>query len=299
MRIAITGAGGFIGSHVTEIASRSGNEVFAIGRTKIDLPNVRFQECDLHDHNAMRAALADLEADLLIHLAWYAEPGKFWTAPENLDCVSSSIELVRAFVDAGGKRVLVSGSCAEYDWTEPCLDERDTNLNPSTLYGQSKASLFQILSAASPILGFELAWGRIFFPFGPGDRPERLLGTLMIAARENRPANFSSGTQERDFMFVEDVASALWALATSDVVGPVNIGSGTPVSVREFVEQAATLVKVPLSLEFGKKALQAGEPQTLFASTKRLREEVGFLPQYTREAALLRTFEKEGLASSS
>ncbi|MXO95125.1 NAD-dependent epimerase/dehydratase family protein [Erythrobacter aquimaris] len=297
MRIAITGSNGFIGRHVTKIASRSENEVFAIGRANIDLPNPRFHECDLHDHETMRAALADIRPDLLIHLAWYAEPGKFWSAPENLDWVSSSLELVRAFVKAGGKRVVVSGSCAEYAWDDQCLDECATEVKPASLYGQSKASLFEILRAASPILGFELAWGRIFFPYGPGDRPERLLGTLISAIREGKPAIFSSGTQQRDFMFVEDVASALWALANSSVVGPVNIGTGTPVPVRQFVEEVADQTGVPVSLEFGKRDLPDGEPQSLFAATKRLREEVCFTPQFSRQAAIARTLEKEGLIS--
>ena len=199
MRLLLTGASGFVGRHAATQAVAAGYETVAIGRTDPGIAGLAFRACDLMDPAQLRSIVTDIRPQAVLHMAWYAEPGQFWNSSVNLDWVARSLDLARAFADVGGGRLVVAGSCAEYDWSGPMLDEATTPLNPSTLYGHAKAGLFRLLEAGAPELGISLGWGRIFFPYGPGDHPKRLLGCLMQALREGRPAQFSHGMQERDF----------------------------------------------------------------------------------------------------
>lgn len=276
-RVLLTGATGFIGREVLKSLVRSGCEVHSIGRSQPKSDQCYHHTCDLLTDDS-EGVIRAIAATHLIHTAWYATPGKFWTAPENLDWVAASIKLTRNFAAHGGQRLVVTGSCAEYDWSGVKLSEEDTPIAPATLYGQSKASLFQLLSMSAPVLGLSLAWARIFIPYGPEESAERLLGSLINAIRHELPANFSVGTQKRDFIHVTDVAEALIAIMLSNLEGPVNIGSGETLSVRNFVERAALSSERNPEIFFGTRPLPVSEPAELVATVERLRLETSFEP---------------------
>lgn len=278
-RVLLTGARGFIGREVIPALRRAGCEVHAITSHGGDIPGAAVHRLDLLTDDPV-PMLERVKADCLLHLAWYAEPGKFWNAPENLDWVAASIRLVRAFSSTGGDRVVIAGSCAEYDWSRPELDEGTTPLCPATLYGEAKASLFRLLARAEPNIGISLGWGRIFFPFGPEDRPERLLGSLMRGFSKRQPIDLSAGAQVRNFIHVADVAEALTRLLLSTVSGAVNIALRETISVREFAEAAARAVDAEQLLRFGRREMQPGDPLRLEAATRRLYDEVGFTPSF-------------------
>lgn len=274
-RVAITGASGFIGRETLWPLRAAGFEVVTLGR---DL---------LRDDPASR--LAGLRCTHLLHLAWVATPGKFWTAPENLDWVAASLRLVRAFAAAGGKRAVVAGSCAEYDWGHALLDERRTPLRPGTLYGTAKAGLFELLTAAAPGLGVSLGWGRVFFPYGPREAPGKLIGGVIDAVAAGARVAVSTGTQSRDFMHVADAAAALVALLDSPVEGAVNIASGIATPVREVVAAVAARAGDASLIDWGARPRQPGEPEMMAASVARLRREVGFAPRWRLTGGLAHT----------
>ena len=120
-RVLLTGARGFIGREVVAALLKAGCEIHAITQRGEAVPGAVVHRLDLLTENPA-ATVQRVKADHLLHLAWYAEPGKFWNAPENLDWVAASIRLVREFSNAGGHRVVVAGSCAEYDWSRPILN---------------------------------------------------------------------------------------------------------------------------------------------------------------------------------
>ena len=205
MRVLLTGATGFIGREIVRPLMATGAEVHTLGRGTPDAPGVSHHPLDLLGATDF-AVVRDIGATHLVHLAWHPERN-FWTAPENLDWVAASLRLFRAFAAGGGRRAVVAGSCAEYAWGAARLDEAASPIAPTTLYGTAKASLHALLAAAAPDLGLSLAWPRIFFPYGPLERPQRLLGTLLDAMRRNEVARFSADTQRRDFIHVEDAAA--------------------------------------------------------------------------------------------
>ena len=284
-RVIVTGGSGFIGRATIAPLLAAGYEVHLLGRSTASIEGTQGHAIDLlaADPAALIAAIGPSH---LLHLAWFAEPGKFWNAPENLDWVAASLRLVRGFAAAGGKRITVAGSCAEYDWAHACLDEAATPLNPATLYGTAKTGLFRTLVAAAPVLGVSLAWGRIFFPYGPGERSGRLLPDVIAAVRAGRRVATSDGGQLRDYIHVDDAAAALVALLDSDVTGAVNIASGTMRPVRDIIGMAAALAGDATLIDWGARPRQPGEPEAMEAATGRLVGEVGFASRWTLEAGL-------------
>lgn len=294
-RVVVTGGTGFIGTAAVAALRARGHEVHLLARSPQPVAECVVHGCDLLADDPARL-LAELRPSHLLHLAWYAEPGKFWHAPENLDWVAASLRLARGFAAAGGRRLTVAGSGTEYDWRFPRLDERRTPPGARHLYGRAKAALFDLLSAAAPGLGLSLAWGRVFFLYGPGEHAGRLVSDVIDGVRAGRRVATSDGAQARDFLHVEDVAGALAALLDSPVEGPVNIASGTATPLRALIERVAALAGDATLVDYGARARQPGEPQYLVADVARLRDEVGFRPRFDLGAGLADTVARRAAA---
>jgi nucleoside-diphosphate-sugar epimerase len=267
--VLVTGATGFIGRQASPLLTERGYEVRGVGGGDVDLLEA----------GAAESLIAEVRPSHLLHLAWYAVPGTFWTAPENADWVEASLRLLRAFADAGGGRATIAGSCAEYEWTGTgVLSERGTPLRPATFYGACKNELRSRSEDLAADRGLSLAWGRIFFLYGPHEPPGRLVSQVASALVKGEPASTSEGTQRRDFLHVRDVASAFAALLDSGVEGPVNVGSGAAVPVREVVSLIAEATGRPELVRCGELPAQPGDPPVLEADVARLRGEVGWSP---------------------
>lgn len=292
-RVLVTGASGFVGLPTLAALAASGAEVHAIS-TRASPPHVegvRWHHCDLGDGPALERMMQALAPEQLVHLAWYVEHGRFWSAPENLLWVERSLRLLRAFTLNGGRRALLLGTCAEYDWSavEEPLREYGSPLAPASLYGVAKDALRRVASAYAVTADLELAWGRLFFMYGPREPRGRLVPAVITSLLAGAPVETTSGVQRRDFMHVADVAAALVAVLMSDVVGPVNIASGDDVAVAEVVERIAIEIGRPELLRRGALPDRADEPLLLSADTNRLRREVGFLPGISLERGIAET----------
>jgi len=290
-RVLVTGGTGFVGRDAVSLLAAAGWEVHVVTRraeTASAEPGVVTHRADLLADGEPEALVVRIEPTHLLHLAWYAVPGAFWSSPENVRWLEASLRLARAFAAVGGKRAVVAGTCAEYDWSEGFCSESNTPLRPATLYGACKHALESSLAAWARVVGIELAWGRIFFLYGPREDPARLVPAVTRALLAGEPAACSSGTQVRDFLFSRDVAAAFVALLTSDIVGPVNIGSGVPVSVGEVIEHVARAVGRPELVRLGALPTRPDEPPLLVADVSRLREEVGWTPSVPLEKGIER-----------
>ena len=295
MRVLLTGASGFIGRAVVPLLLEAGVEVHALGRSPVDHAGVIDHPADLLA-GVDRGMIEAIGATHLLHLAWEARPG-FWAASENLDWVAASIGLVRAFVAGGGRRAVVAGSCAEYDWTgSGRLEEATSPIQPATLYGTAKASLHAVLAKAAPGLGLSLAWARIFFPYGPGERPERLLGSLLEAAHSGDVAKVSEGSQRRDFIHVEDVAAALVAILAAPVEGVVNVASGKAATVRRFVEIATQAAGSADRVAYGAIPTRPDDPPLIEGAIDRLLAETAYHPRFTLETGLADAVARFGIS---
>lgn len=278
MRTVLTGASGFIGSRVAKLLLDEGAEVHAIGRT--DVPGATFHRADLL-RDDLTPLLAGIAPTHLVHLAWNEDRATLWNGVDNLAWVAASLRLALAFRDAGGTRAVFGGSSAEYDWMQPRLDEATTPLAPATGYGLAKRTLFELLTRTPALAPLSVGWARIFFAFGPNDKPDRLLSQVIDGIAAGRMVACSAGTQVRPFMHVDDVAGALIALLRSPVEGPVNIALAETMSVGDLARCAGTAAGDASLIAFGTQPLQPGEPPVLRAAVDRLINEVGFVPRYT------------------
>ena len=277
-RVLVTGASGFIGRHALGALAARGYEVHAVARRPSAESAAQWHAVDLLDAHAAATLLARLRPTHLLHFAWYAEHGKFWTAPENFAWVDASQHLLQAFVANGGRRFVGVGSCAEYDWNAGHCSEAATALVPATLYGTCKDLFRRYLEAYAQHRGIEAGWGRVFHLFGAGEHPARLAASVIAALRRGEPAACTAGEQLRDFMHVADVAAAFAALLDSPATGAVNMASGDPVTIRTFVTQIAELMDRRELLRLGALPTRAGDPPVLTADTVRLNTEVGWRP---------------------
>ena len=182
MRVLLTGASGFIGKQVLAQLEHYGIDTVVVGRSSPIEFNGVFIEADLLNQDVCQEIIFRAQPTHLLHLAWYAEHGHYWNSHLNLRWVEATTRLVEAFCTAGGKHVIVAGTCAEYDWSHGCCREGVTPLMPSTLYGTAKNTTRRLVTAVCEDNGVPWAWGRIFLPFGPGEDRRRLIPSMFLRA---------------------------------------------------------------------------------------------------------------------
>jgi nucleoside-diphosphate-sugar epimerase len=255
------------------------------------LDSVSLFHCDLYDADAVRRLVSETRPESAIHLAWYAEPGKYWQARENLDCVRMSLSLVQTLTEAGCSRFVGAGTCAEYDWDYGFLSEDVTPLKPRSFYGICKNATREILQAFCAQVGMGFAWTRFFNLYGPMEAKERLIPYVVLTLLKGEVAKCTPGEQVRDFLHVEDAASAVWAVAKSDLSGPVNIGSGQPIKVRTIVETVAQHLKREENVALGALPTDPQEPPLLLADVRRLASGVGWKPSLSLKEGVAKTCE--------
>jgi len=291
--ILLTGATGYIGKRAIQFLLEHDFVVYATTSKKLLPENSKhlFWQCiDLLDPNQTEELIAETRPSYLLHLAWYVEHGKFWNAPENLKWARASLNLIELFAKYGGQRVVAAGTCAEYDWSESgVFNEQTSALRPLTLYGASKHGFYLIAGKFAETVNLSFAWGRIFFPFGFDEPPNRLIPSVARALLKNEPAKCSHGEQIRDFMFVEDTAAAFVALLDSEVKGAVNIASGNGVKIKAVVESIAEIIGRKELLQIGALPASPNEPPILVGDVNRLRKEVNFYQKNNLQLNLART----------
>lgn len=276
--VLVTGATGLIGRSVTQVLRGRGYEVTALSRSGRAVAGVVGTTCNLLDPSSLSMVVKGLGATHLMHLAWAGGSDR-WSGPANLDWLTASLALLRAFAAAGGRRAVMVGSCAEYDWSGPVLSE-DTPLRPATLYGAAKAATGLAAVAAARDMGVSLAWARPFFVYGPGEPPGRLLGDLVRGLRAGQAVPCTDGLQRRDYLHADDLAALLVALLDSDLTGPVNVASGQAIAVRDLIAEVARQIGRPDLVRLGARPRPVGDPALLQADVSRLTAALGMRPRH-------------------
>jgi nucleoside-diphosphate-sugar epimerase len=292
-RVIVSGANGFIGRFALPLLVEAGFEVHALSRAgePAAVNGVSWHNIDLMDFRAVDALLKKLRATHLLHMAWYTEHGKFWNAAENLQWVGCSLNLLNCFAGYGGKRVAIAGSCAEYDWSEGHCSEISTDCKPATLYGTSKHALHEIAEMFCAQEKISLAWGRVFFLYGPDEVSSRFVPTVINGLLRQETVPCSDGKQIRDFMYVEDVSSAFVALLSSELTGAINIASGEANSLREIGAEIKRQLDGQGELEFGALQGRKDDPEVLTADVRRLNDMLDWCPHFTLKTGIARSID--------
>ena len=291
MRVLLTGGSGFVGRYVLKALLHQRTEVVVVGRTRPQ-PAVPFIESDLLSVSEFRPLLQQLRPTHLLHLAWYAEHGKYLTSPLNLRWAEATTRLVEAFCAAGGQQVVIAGTCAEYDWTHGYCREDGTPLNPATLYGAAKDATRRLSMAVCSQHQVPCAWGRIFLPYGYGESTSRLIPSLIDVFRGGREPFGVNATAYRDFLHASDVAEGFVRLLTTGASGAYNMCSGEPVRLAEVVRTLASSLGADPESVLALTTERPGEPPLLVGDNLKLKA-LGWRPELTLAQGLERTLHGE------
>jgi nucleoside-diphosphate-sugar epimerase len=272
-RLLVTGVTGFIGAHCLRKILASGyREVHAVSRSGEGpaAPHLIWHAADLRIADEAVKLIERVRPTHLFHAAWIATPGSYLTSPENNDWMEATIAMARAFAGQGGRRFVGIGSSAEYAETDKPCREDETPLAPVSVYGRAKVATWHAVSAIAEAHNMAAAWARLFLPYGPGDRPQRLIPLTVATLRAGERMLLSSGAQQRDFVYAPDAAKMLAGLLSSGATGAFNIGSGEPRSVRSVVEAVADRLGARDLLQFDAVPPRAWEPPFLVADMRKL-----------------------------
>lgn len=270
MKVLVVGASGFIGRHVLNQLVGAGIDSVVVGRTCPTGYTGDFVEADLLEAEGSKNLIQRAGASHLIHLAWYAEHGAYWTSPLNLRWVDATVRLTEAFCLAGGKQMVLAGTCAEYDWSYGYCTETNTPLKPATLYGIAKDATRRLVTAVCAEYQVPCAWGRIFLPYGPGEDSRRLIPALIDVFEGKRVPFGVNATAFRDFLHVEDVAAGFLTLLQGGAGGAFNICSSQPVQIAEVVKLLAKQRTADPQLILSLNTERPGEPPLLVGDNKKI-----------------------------
>lgn len=288
-KVLVTGATGYIGQNLCKELIKANYEVHAIVLPHKHAPvaNILFHELDLMDKNAVTAFLQNNSFEKLIHLAWYVGP-KCQISPLNIDWLESSLHLIKTFWETGGKTVMVSGSMSEYDFSYGWCVEDKTPLNSLSLYGQTKAALYQILDKFSKFHDFQLKWARIFNIYGLNEKKTRITPYVINSMLRNEEVNVSHCMQIQNYMHITDVSQALTMFLESPVTGAVNIAADAPVRLKDMIEFCKQEIHYTKDIHYGVLSPSFEQP-LLSADITRLKKEIGFQQTISLEEGLRHT----------
>lgn len=306
-RALVIGSAGFIGRWVAKYLCDAGAELWLLDRDRSRLDAVadslsirgRRIVADLAVSGEFARVHDEVFPDITFNLAGYGisrdETSEAAAWRINAELVQQIVSVVGRGRREGwkGLSLVHTGSGFEFGSVSGEVTE-EVVPNPATLYGKTKLAGTRIVQAASTGKNLRAVAARLFTVFGPGEGSQRLLPSLLRAARSKEPLKMTKGEQLRDFMYVKDVAAGLLRLGLCPKVpgGTVNLATGNLLSVREFVECAADLLGMGRDqLHFG--AIPYREDEILQGRVQigLLRRITGWTPSYSVGEGISETIE--------
>ena len=301
MRVLITGASGFAGGWLVDACARAGDDVVALSR-RGSVPDLtgRGDEdrsgsvtpvaVDLRDGEAVRAAFAQADPEVVYHLAALSSVGRSWEAPaqtlaENTASAVNVLEALRT--EAAGARAVWVSTCEVYGVPETLPLAETAPIKPANPYAVSKAAGEMLAAVYADAHGLDVVRARPFSHSGPGQRPIFLLASLARQAAEGRRAGehhltLVTGNPDtrRDFTDVRDVVRAYRMLAEQAPAGVYNVSSGTSVSAAEQVALLAEVIApITVSHEVDPARVRASEVMDLRGDHGRLTDTTSWTPE--------------------
>ena len=263
--ILLTGATGFVGRQVLQEVINRSIECTVICRdiSKIDSNQKKkinkiiiSKNIFTEDKEWWLNNLKDI--DVIIHMAWFVEPGEYLESEKNLECLIGSLNLAQAASERKISKFVGIGTCFEYYFNNSKIDI-NRKLNPQNLYASCKASLFNILTQVFKN-EIKFLWCRLFYLYGEGESEKRFYPYLKDKMENKKIADLSDGSQVRDFLDVKDASRIIVEASLGNNTGPFNVCSGKEITLRNFAYQIADKYGQRSLLNFGARANNALDP---------------------------------------
>jgi len=301
MKVFVTGGSGYIGSVVVKRLLDRGiaTTVFddlARGHRRNVPPQARLIVGDLRDSDSIRAAMREVKPDAVMHFAAYALVGESMSDPMMYftNNVKGGINLLEAMMENGCNRLIFSSSCATYGIPDNLPIEETAPQRPTNPYGQSKLMFEQMANWLAQTKGFKPTFLRYFNAagavgeLGEDHDPETHIipNILKVATGEKQFVEIfgddyptPDGTCIRDYVHLEDLASAHLLALEKDAEGAFNLGTGNGVSVKELLTTCRNVTGHPIPAHILPR--RPGDPPALFASGAKARAELGWKPTHS------------------
>ena len=308
MKVFVTGGSGYIGSVVVARLVERGAEVTVFddlvrGHRRNVPSEARLIEGDLRNADCIRKAMQDTRPDAVMHFAAYALVGESMDNPVMYfsNNVKGGVNLLEAMAAAKCDRLIFSSSCATYGVPASLPIEETTAQNPTNPYGQSKLMFEQMATWLAQTKSFRPTFLRYFNAAGAvgslgedHDPETHIIPNILKVATGEKPFvpiygddyPTPDGTCIRDYVHLEDLASAHLLALEKDAVGAYNLGTGKGVSVKELVEacRAATGHPIPAKV----LPRRPGDPPALYASGAKAKAELGWTPAHSAIKTIVR-----------
>ena len=256
MNILISGGTGFIGKQIVNNLSVDNKLTLIVrNKPKTQNKNIKYVTTNNIFSKKKKWFVKYLKnIDLVIHCAWYVNHVDYLTSEKNIECINGTIELSKACIEMKVKKFVGIGTCFEYDVSKKYLSI-NTPLKPELLYSISKASTYLILKKIFENSDVKFNWCRLFYLYGEGEQKTRLYPIVFNSLKKNKIVNIGKGDQIRDYMNVKSADKKIVKVSLSSKLGAVNICSGKPISLKQFVLKIANKLKKTHLLKFSYKKL--------------------------------------------
>ncbi|MEX2554441.1 MAG: GDP-mannose 4,6-dehydratase [Actinomycetota bacterium] len=302
-RVLVTGADGFIGSHLTRRLVSDGAEVHALTsdvssvfpRRLLDLRGrMEIHEGNLMDRSAMDAVARSAKPSYIFHLAAYTHVGKSWQRVD--ECIQANIQgtmnLLQALADQGYERFVNTGTSEIYGDIEVPFRE-DAVVNPISPYSVSKYAAERFCRLFQRAYGWPIVMLRPFNAYGPAQSPDRVIPEIIVRALRKEELKMTQARQTREFNYVEDLADGFVKAATTpDVNGELfNIGGGEEISMRDVATQILEVMGNPIEPQFGALPERPTEIMRMYCDSSKARQRLGWEPSHSLRDGLEKTIE--------
>jgi len=298
MRVLITGATGFIGSHLAERLAAEGAEVtLAVepGASRANvasiLDEVRVREVDLRDGQTVRQLVRECQPSKIYHLAavGVTDPGVAPMLAVQVN-VMGTLNLLEALKETECDCFINTGTCYEYGHNTPPMYE-DQMVDPISTYAASKSAAWLFCSMYHRTRGYPVVTVRPFTVYGPRQGERALIPQLIISALREEDFAMTGGEQTRDFTYVDDVVEGyIRASLSEEAIGQtINLGTGEERPIKDVVLEVLELMGNPVKPLIGALPYRPREIWRLCSDSSKARELLGWQSQVSLEDGLRKT----------
>lgn len=297
MKAIVTGANGFVGSNVVKKLLNENIEVLAISRSfensKLeDNSNLTKLEINVKDISKLERIVNEGEYELFYHFAWNGSSGS--KRCDEMIQTENALQTVLCLKTAAKircKKFIVAGSIMEYEANE-VMYTQNTKPGLAYIYGVGKVLAHELCKPIANSLGIELIWGYITNAYGVGENSPRFINTTLRKIINNEKLEFTSGTQNYDFIYIDDVANAFYLLG---LYGKTNkgymIGSGDAKPLKEFIIEMCNEHAGDNKPLFGNVPFTGVNISLDVYSIKEIEHDCGFKPMISFKEGTKRTLE--------